>query len=104
EVARAGEEPGTLELAPVGAAEGTQEVLLLAGVVQPRHERSAMSCEEPRQVPVAAHRNDGDTFGAEAAAAATRERLDGAPVARALDEHDRARIDPCHSIVLAASS
>ena len=43
--------------------------------------------EQAWEVPVAAHRHDGDALCLEVATTATRERLDGAAVARALDEH-----------------
>jgi hypothetical protein len=60
---------------------------LLADVVEPRESDVAVLPEEAWQVPVAAHRHDGDALGLEVAATATRKRLDGAAIARALNEH-----------------
>ena len=88
EVARAGVEPDALELATVGAPQRAQEMPLLADVVEPRESYVAVLPEEAWQVPVAAHRHDGDALRLEVAATATRKRLDGAAVARALDEPD----------------
>jgi hypothetical protein len=65
---------------------------LLADVVEPRESDVAVVPEEAWQVPVAAHRHDGDTLGLEVAATATRKRLDGPPVARALDKHYSAQL------------
>ena len=54
-----------------------------------------MAHEHARQVPVAAHRHDGDALGPKVAATATRKRLDGAAVARALNEHYSAQLHKC---------
>jgi hypothetical protein len=43
--------------------------------------------EETRKIPVAAHRHDGHSLDVEIPATAPRERLDGAPIARAFDQH-----------------
>src|SRR6266516_1646428 len=87
EVARAGVEPYALELPAVLAAQRAQEVPLLADVVEASESEVAVLSEEARQVPVAAHRHAGDALGVEVAATAARKRLDGAAVARALNEH-----------------
>ena len=92
EVARAGVEPDALELATVGAPQRAQEMPLLADVVEPRESDVAVLPEEAWQIPVAAHRHDGDALGPEVAATATRQGLDGAAVARALDEHYSAQL------------
>ena len=65
---------------------------LLAYVVEPHKSDVSVLPEEARQVPVTAHRHDGDTLGMEIPATATRERLEGAPIARALDEHYSAQL------------
>ena len=98
EVARAGVEPDSLELAAVGAPQGAQEMRLLAEVVEPRESDVAVLPEEAWQVPVAAHRHDCDALGPEVAATATRKRLDGAAVARALNEHHSAQLHNWHEI------
>ena len=77
EVARAGEEPCALEFVTVGASERAQEIPLLAEVIQPGKPDVAVPPEEAREVPVAAHRHDGDAFGFKIAATAARQRLDG---------------------------
>src|SRR2546430_8791708 len=92
EVARAGVEPDALELAAVVAPQRTQEVPLLADVIEACESDVAVLSEEARQVPVAAHRHDGDALGLEVAATAARKRLDGAAVARALNEHCSAQL------------
>src|SRR3954453_3649538 len=92
EVARTGIEPGALELASVGAAQRAQEMPLLAEVVEPRESNIAILPQYAWQIPVAAHRHDGDALGLKVAATATRERLDGAAVARAFDEHNSAQL------------
>jgi hypothetical protein len=68
---------------------------LLADVVEPRKSEVAVLPEEARQVPVAAHRHDGDTLGVEIPATATRERLHCAAVARAFNEHYSAQMHTC---------
>jgi hypothetical protein len=95
EVARAGVEPDALELAAVVAPQRAQEVPFLPDVVEARNSDVAVLPEEPRQVAVAAHRHDGDALGLEVAAVATRKRLDGAAVARTLNEHHSARLHTC---------
>src|SRR2546421_9601615 len=95
EVARAGVEPEALELAAVVAPQRAQEVPLLADVIEPRELDVAVLPEEAWQVPVAAHRHDGDALGPEVAATATRKRLDSAAVARALNEHHSAQLHTC---------
>jgi hypothetical protein len=91
EVARTGEEAGTLELASVGGAECAQEVLFLAGVVEPGHLNIAVPRQEARQVSVPSHRHDRDTFCIQVAATTPRERLDRGSIARAFDQYDRAQ-------------
>src|SRR5947208_168714 len=98
EVARAGVEPDALELAAVVAPQRAQEVPFLADVIEPRESDVAVLPEEAWQVPVAAHRHDGDALGLEVAATATRKRLDGAAVARALNEHYSAQLHNSHQI------
>src|SRR5437588_501198 len=98
EVARAGVEPDALELAAVVAPQRAQEVPLLADVIEPCESDVAVLPEEAWQVPVAAHRHDGDALGLEVAATATRKRLDGAAVARALNEHYSAQLHNSHQI------
>ena len=68
---------------------------LLADVIEPRKPDVAIPPEEAREVPVAAHRHDGDALGLKVATTATRQRLDGAAVARALDEHYSAQLHDC---------
>src|SRR5438874_128925 len=97
EVARAGVEPDALELAAVVAPQRAQEVPLLADVIEPRESDVAVLPEEAWQVPVAAHWHDGDALGLEVAATATRKRLHGAAVARALNEHYSAQLHNCIS-------
>ena len=92
EVARAGVEPEALELAAVVAPQRAQEVPLLADVIEPRESDVAVLPEEAWQVPVAAHRHDSDALGLEVAATAKRKRLDGAAVARPLNEDYSARL------------
>ena len=69
--------------------------MLLPGVVEAGQPQVEPRWAEPAQVPAdrvrPADRNDGDALGGEVAAAARRERLERAPVARALDEDDRTR-------------
>ena len=95
EVARASVEPNALELVTVVAPQRTQEMPLLADVIEPSDSDVAVLLEEAREVPVAAHRHDGDALGLEIATTALRKRLDGAAVARALDEHYSARLHSC---------
>src|SRR5256714_297100 len=92
EVARAGVEPDALELPAVVTPERAQEVPLLPDVVEACESEVSVLPEEARQVPEAAHRHDGDALGLQVAATAARERLDGAAVARALDEHHSAQL------------
>ncbi len=87
EVARAGVEPDALELAAVVAPQRAQEMPLLPDVIEPRESDVAVLPEKAWQVPVAAHRHDGHALDLEVAATATGKRLDGAAVARALNEH-----------------
>jgi hypothetical protein len=65
---------------------------LLAAVVQAREWEITVLSEEARQVPEAAHRDDGDSLGPKVAATASCERIQGAPVARALDENHSAQL------------
>src|SRR5438876_9248650 len=95
EVARAGVEPDALELAAVVAPQRAEDVPLRADGREPRESDVAVLPEEAWQVPVAAHRHDRDALGLEVAATATRKRLDGAAVARALNEHYSARLHNC---------
>jgi hypothetical protein len=95
EVARAGVEPDPLKLLAIVAPQRAQEVPLLADVVQACNSDIAVLPEEPLQVAVAAHRDDGDALGLEVAATATRKRLDGVAVARTLNEHDSAQLHTC---------
>jgi uncharacterized membrane protein len=60
---------------------------LLADVIEPRESDVAVLPEKAREIPIAAHRHDGDALGPKVTATATRKRLDGAAVARALDEY-----------------
>ena len=60
---------------------------LLPNVIEPREANVAVLLKEARKVPVAAHRHDGDALGLEIATTAAGKRLDGAAVARALNEH-----------------
>src|SRR5437762_1278555 len=92
EVARTGVETGAFELSAVVAIQRAQEVPLLPRVVDARESELAVPLEEVRQVPVAAHRHDGDALGLEVAAKPTRERLDGQAIARTLDEHYSAQL------------
>ena len=87
EVARAGVEPEALELAAGITPQRAEEMPLLSDVVEPCEPDVAVLLEETWQVPVAAHRHDGDALGLEVAATATGKCLDGAAVARALDEY-----------------
>ncbi|MEJ7569317.1 MAG: hypothetical protein WKF41_13750 [Gaiellaceae bacterium] len=68
---------------------------LLPDVIEPRESEITVLPEEAWQVSVAAHRHDGDALGLEVAATATRKRLDGAAVARALNEHHSAQLHNC---------
>ena len=92
QVARAGVEAHALELVTVVAPQSAQEMPLLADVIESRESDAAVLPEEAGEVPIAAHRHDGDALGLEVAATATRERLDGAAVARALNEHCSAQL------------
>src|SRR5438309_725536 len=96
EIARASVEPDALELATVVALQRAQEVPLLADVIEPRESDVAVLPEEAWQVPVAAHRHDGDALGLEVAATATRKRLDGAAVGRGLSEQYSAQRQRSH--------
>jgi hypothetical protein len=96
EVPRAGVEPGALEASAVLASQRTQEVTLLADVVETSDEHLTVLPEEARQIPIAAHRHDGDTLGVEIPATAPGERLDGAAIARSFDEHYAARLHGTH--------
>lgn len=71
---------------------------LLADVVESRESETAVLPEKAWQVPEAAHRHDGDALGLEVAATATRKRLDGAAVARALDEHHSSQLHTFNQI------
>src|SRR4051812_44030546 len=90
EIARAGIEPGPLELTAVAAPERAQEMPLLPDVVEPREPGAAVLREGAWQVAVPAHRHDRDAVRLEVAAEAASKRLDGAAVTRALDENDPA--------------
>src|SRR5947208_13031542 len=98
EVSRAGVQRDALELAAVVAPQRAQEVPLLADVIEPRESDVAVLPEESWQVPVAAHRHDGDALSLEVTATATPQRLDGAAVTRALNEHYPAQLHNSHQI------
>jgi hypothetical protein len=68
---------------------------LLADVIEPRESDVVVLREKAWEIPVAAHRHDGDALGPKVAATATRKRLDGAAVARALNEHYSAQLHRC---------
>ena len=68
---------------------------LLADVIEPRESDVAVLPEEAWEIPVAAHRHDGDALGLEVATTATRKRLHGAAVAPAFDEHYSAQLHTC---------
>lgn len=87
EIACAGVEPNALELTAVIAPKRAQEVPLLASVIEPRQLDIVVLLEEKREVPEASHWHDADALRDEIATTATRERLDGATVARALDKN-----------------
>jgi len=87
EVTRAGVEPGALELTTVVALQCAQEMPLLADVIEPRESGVAVLPEKAWEIPIAAHRHDGDALGPEVTATATRKRLYSATVARALNEY-----------------
>jgi hypothetical protein len=95
EVARAGVEPGALELTTVVALQYAQEMPLLADVIEPCESDVAVLAEKAWEIPVAAHRHDGHALSSEVAATATRKRLDGAAVARAFDEYYSAQRHEC---------
>jgi hypothetical protein len=76
---------------------------LLADVIEPREPDVAVLPEEAWKVPVAAHRHDGDALGLEVAPTATRQRLDGTAVARALNEHYAGHRPVVHCAVAAAA-
>ena len=79
-----------LELVTVIALQGAQEMPLLADVIEPR-EPDITVLPEARGgsvAPMVRRR----ALGLEVAATAKRERLDGAAVARALDEHYSAQL------------
>ena len=92
EVAGTGVETDAFELSAVVAAQRAQEVFFFPGVVDARESERAVPLEEVRQVPVAAHRHDGDALGLEVAAKPKRERLDGQAIARTLDKHYSAQL------------
>ena len=95
EVTLAGVEPGALELTTVLAPQCAQEMPLLADVIEPCEPDVAVLPEKAWEIPVAAHRHDGDALGPEVAATATSKGLDGAAVARAFNEYYSAQLHRC---------
>jgi hypothetical protein len=95
EIARARVESDPLELAAFVAPQPAQEMSLFPDVIETGEWDVAIPLEQAWQIPVAAHRDDGDAIGFEVAATATGKRLDSLLVAGALNEHYCARLHCC---------